>query len=173
LRVAVQGLGRVGHSLCRQLAGAGARLVVSDLDAERVAAVVAELGAAPVAPDAIFEAEADVLAPCALGDVLDSATVARLRCSVVGGSANNPLTDAAVADELAARRILYAPDIAINAGGVLGATGGEPDILRRRLDGIAALLDGIFARAEHDGISTHAAAERIARERLMAMGGRA
>jgi leucine dehydrogenase len=172
VRVAVQGLGRVGHSLCRQLAAAGARLVVTDLDGERVAAVVRELGAAAVAPDAIFDRSVDVFAPCALGDALDAATVARLDCTIVAGSANNPLADAALADVLAARGILYAPDIAISAGGVLGAAGGDPPIVRARLDGIAALLDGIFARAEKERISTHAAAERIARERFVAMGGR-
>ncbi|MGZ3405194.1 MAG: Glu/Leu/Phe/Val dehydrogenase dimerization domain-containing protein [Polyangia bacterium] len=170
--VAVQGLGRVGHSLCRQLAGAGARLLVTDLDGERVAAVVRELGAVAVGPDAIFERAVDVFAPCALGEVLDAGTVQRLGCAIVGGSANNPLADPALADALAARGILYAPDIAISAGGVLGAAGGDPRVVRARLDSIAALLEGIFARAERERISTHVAAERIARERLVAMGGR-
>ena len=170
--VAVQGLGRVGHSLCQKLAQAGARLVVTDLDRHLVDRVVGELGAAAVAPGAIFDCEVDVFSPCALGDVLDAESVPRLRCAVVAGSANNPLAIPACADLLAARDILYAPDIAISAGGVLGAAGGDGQVVRGRLEGIAALLEGIFARAERDHTSTHAAAERIARERMVAMGGR-
>ncbi|MDB4970259.1 MAG: amino acid dehydrogenase [Myxococcales bacterium] len=170
--IAVQGLGRVGHSLCRQLAAAGARLTVTDLDRARVDAVVAELGAQAVPPETIFDREVDVFSPCALGDVLDDTTVPRLRCAIVGGSANNPLAHPALADLLGARGILYAPDIAISAGGVLGAAGGDERVVRGRLDTIGALLEGIFARAERDRSSTHAAAEQIARERLVAMGGR-
>lgn len=172
VRVAVQGLGHVGRSLCRQLSAAGAWLVVADVDERLAADVASELGAVAVAPEAILDQAVDIFAPCALGDVLTADTVARLRCTVVGGSANNPLADPALADVLAGRDILYAPDIAISAGGVLGAAGGDDAVVRARLDGIAALLDGIFARAEREHVSTHTAAERIARDRLVAMGGR-
>ncbi len=172
VRVAVQGLGRVGRSLCEKLAAEGAQLIVTDLDGERAAAVARELGVVAATPDGIFDRPVDVFAPCALGDVLDAATVARLDCAVVAGSANNPLADDALADVLAARGILYAPDIAINAGGVLGAVGGEPAAVRARVESIGALLEGIFARAVRERVSTHVAAERIARERLQAMGGR-
>ncbi len=174
ISVAVQGLGRVGRALCRELAARGARLVVTDLDSCRVDETVGELGATAVAPEAIFDQAADVFSPCALGDVLDERTVPRLRCSVVSGSANNPLAAPRVADALAARGILYTPDIVANAGGAMAAASGDapPQILRARLDGLAALLDGVCARAERDGISTQAAAERIARERFAAMAGR-
>ena len=174
LRVAVQGLGQVGATLCRLLADAGARLWVTDLDPAAVARVTGALGAVAVAPGAIFDQEVDVLAPCALADALDARTVPRLRCAVVAGSANNQLADPALADVLAARRILYAPDIAISAGGALAAAnlGGDPAALRARLDRLGPLLDGIFARAEREGTSTHVAAERTARERFEAMGGR-
>jgi leucine dehydrogenase len=170
LRVAVQGLGRVGHSLCRWLAEAGARLVVTDVDPERVTAVVRDFGAVAVAPEAIFASPVDVFAPCALGDVIDANTAMQLDCTVVAGSANNPLADDALADVLAARGILYAPDIAMSAGGVLGAAGGDPPVVRARLETLGALLDGIFARAEREHVTPHIAAERIARGRLQAMG---
>jgi len=172
VRVAVQGLGRVGHSLCKKLAAEGAQLIITDVAAARVAAVAEELGATAVAPDAILERSVDVFAPCALGDVLDGETAARLDCSVIAGSANNPLVHPAIADLLTARGILYAPDIAINAGGVLGAAGGDAKVVRARIESIAALLDGIFARAEREHVSTHEAAERTARDRMQAMGGR-
>jgi leucine dehydrogenase len=164
--VAVQGLGRVGACLCKLLRQAGARLIVSDVDGGAVARVVTEVGATAVAPEAIFDQAAAALAPCALGDVLDARTVARLRCAVVAGSANNPLTDARVADALAARNILYAPDIAVNLGAVIAAAcGGDARRERERLDAIAPLLLEVFARAERERVSTLEAAERLARER--------
>jgi leucine dehydrogenase len=177
LRVAVQGLGHVGAALCARLAAAGARLWVTDLDARACARAAARWHAEVVAPDAIFDQDVDVLAPCALADALDATTIPRLRCRVVAGSANNQLADPALADELTRREILWAPDIAINGGGALGAAASISSdagaaTLRARLDTIGALLDGIFARAEREHVSTLAAAERTARERFAAMGGR-
>ena len=176
LTVAVQGLGRVGAALCRLLAQAGARLYVSDLDDDKVRSVAAELRATAVAPEEILGLDVDVVAPCALGDALDAGTVAALRCRVVAGSANDQLADPALADALLRRRILWAPDIAINGGGAIAAAsnvsldsaGGAA--LRARLDSIGALADGIFERAARERTSTLEAAERTAREHLAAMG---
>ena len=173
--VAVQGLGRVGRSLARQLAEAGAHLVVTDLNARLVEETVRELGARAVAPAAIFDEPADVFAPCALADALDESSVERLRCAVVAGSANNQLAHPAIADTLADRGILYAPDLVCNAGGVLGAAMGavsDQASLRTRLDALAGLLDGVLQRAERERISTQEAAERTARDRFRTMGGR-
>jgi len=178
IKVAVQGLGRVGSALCRRLRAAGAQLWITDLDEERRRRLAAELEAVAVAPAEIFALPVDVFAPCALADALDATTVPRLRCRVVAGSANNQLAEPALADELVRREILWAPDIAINAGGAIGAAssvsldeaGGAP--LRARLDGLGALLTGIFERATRERTSTLAAAERTARERFAAMGGR-
>src|SRR5207253_9324402 len=107
----------VGHALCRLLHAAGARLIVTDLNAQLTGQVARELGASAVAPEAIFDQAADVFAPCALADALDERTVPRLRCAVIAGSANNQLADPRLAGVLAERGILYAPDIVINAGG--------------------------------------------------------
>ncbi|HZS35322.1 MAG TPA: Glu/Leu/Phe/Val dehydrogenase dimerization domain-containing protein [Polyangia bacterium] len=174
LRVAVQGLGHVGGALCRELARAGAQLVVADVDAGAVSAIARELGARAVAPEEIFDQPADVFAPCALADALDDGTVPRLRCAVIAGSANNQLAHPRIADALAARDILWAPDIVANAGGVIASAsrGGDERVLRARLDGIGALVEAVFARAERERISTHEAAERTARERLAGAGGR-
>ena len=175
VKVAVQGLGHVGAALCAQLAAAGARLWVADVDGAAVARAVAKSGAIAVAPAAIFDADVDVFAPCALADALDRDTIARLRCSVVAGSANNQLAELGLADDLRGRRILYAPDIVSNAGGAMGAAcavGADGATLHARLDSLGALLDGVFDRAEREDTSTQVAAERIARERFAAMGGR-
>jgi leucine dehydrogenase len=168
LRVAVQGLGRVGRRLCHHLAAHGAQLFVSDLDERLVRAAQHELEAIAVRPDAIVEQEVDVLAPCALGDVLDVPTIRRLRCGVVAGSANNQLADSAAADMLAERGILYAPDIVVNAGGVLGAVGGDERTVRARVETIGPLLEQVIERARRDRISTQRAAEDLARERMRA-----
>jgi leucine dehydrogenase len=170
--VALQGLGRVGLALGRSLAEAGARLVVTDLDARLTAEVARELGALAVEPDAIYDTLAQVFSPCALADALDGETAARLRCAVVAGSANNQLAEPRIADLLAARGILYAPDFVVNAGGVLAAAGLDESQLRARLDGIGALLVAVFARAERDRVSTHEAAEQMARARFADQGGR-
>jgi leucine dehydrogenase len=173
--VALQGAGSVGRALARRLAAQGARLVIADLD-ERVARETArELGARAVAPDVIFDQDADVFSPCALGGVIDERVAARLRVKVIAGAANNPLTDARVADALEARGILYAPDLVAGAGGVIGAAFGErgdPAVLRARLDALGPLLESVFARARREHVSTHVAAERLAREQWIALGGR-
>jgi leucine dehydrogenase len=171
--VAVQGLGAVGRALCGELHRAGARLVVTDLDERLVEEAVHTLGAHALAPEAIVGAKVDVFAPCALGDAIDGDTLPRLRCQVVAGSANNPLAAPELADALAARGILYAPDFVINSGGVVSAASGSapPSRVRERVESIAALLDFVFDRAEREHVSTHVAAERTARERFAALMG--
>jgi len=119
VRVAVQGVGQVGFALCGLLHAEGASLVVSDLESHRVERVCRELGARTAAPQEILFQDVDVLAPCALGGVIDAQAVPKLRARLVAGAANNVLADPALADALAARDILYAPDYLINAGGII------------------------------------------------------
>ncbi len=119
VRVTVQGVGKVGGALARLLAAEGARLRLSDLDAGRAAALAAELGAATVPADEVLADPCDILAPCAMGGVLSPATVDLLRCRWVVGSANNQLSDDAVAGLLAERGIGYVPDFVANAGGLI------------------------------------------------------
>lgn len=116
LRVAIQGLGKVGYALAEQLHAAGAELLVSDLDPGRVQLAVEQLGARPVASEALLSTACDILAPCALGHVLTARTVSGLRCSAVAGAAENQLANHQSADALEARGILYAPDYVINSG---------------------------------------------------------
>ncbi|MGZ0186819.1 MAG: Leu/Phe/Val dehydrogenase, partial [Alphaproteobacteria bacterium] len=119
LTVAVQGLGAVGWSLAEQLHEAGAELIVADIRTDAVDKAVADLGATAVSVDGIYDAQADVFAPCALGAVLNDGTIPRLKVSVVAGSSNNQLARAHHGVELRRRKILYAPDYAINAGGII------------------------------------------------------
>jgi len=170
-QVVVQGAGGVGAVLVRLLAEAGASVGVADIDADRAAAVAAETGARVVPADGVLSEACDVLAPCALGGVLNSETIGSLRCRIVAGAANNQLATREDGDRLHAAGILYAPDFVINAGGVLHVVGLEMEgWSRERLDdelaGIGRTLTEIFRVADAEGISTEAAAERLAARRL-------
>lgn len=122
LTVAVQGVGQVGYHLCRLLHKEGVALVIADVNADSVARAVAEFGARAVAPEEVLYAQADIVAPCALGAILTPASVARLQTSIVAGAANNQLETDAVGDVLKSRGILYAPDYVINSGGIINVS---------------------------------------------------
>jgi leucine dehydrogenase len=169
--VLVQGLGDVGARLAEQLAVAGARVLVSDIDAARAAGAAERLGAEIVAPEDAIGAEVDVYAPCAVGGTLNAASIPLLRCRIVAGCANNQLAEPEDADRLRAAGILYAPDFVINAGGVLHAWGGEllgwsTEAIAERHRGLGDTLVEIYEQADADDVSTHEAAERLARDRV-------
>lgn len=170
--VAVQGLGHVGYELCRLLAAAGVVLYVADLDRTQLAKAGKEFGATVIDPNAVYDLDVDVFAPCALGSVINDDTIPRLRASIVAGSANNQLAEPRHGEALAKAGILYAPDYAINAGGIINIANEGPDYSRERafdqVAGIYETLLEIFSRAESDGIATNAAADRIAAQRLKA-----
>lgn len=176
--VAVQGVGSVGYKLCRRLAARGAKLIVADVSPAAARRAGAAFGADTVAPEAIFDADAEVFAPCALGAAIDDDTVGRLRCAVVAGSANNQLREARHGEALRARNVLYAPDYAINAGGMIALTlhlhpdGFSPERARARTRAIGRTLAEIFARADREGTAPGAVADRIAKERIARPAGR-
>ena len=169
--VLVQGVGDVGGRLAEQLAEAGARVLVSDIDAGRASSLAGRIGAEIVSPDDAIATECDVYAPCALGGTLSAETIPLLRCSVVAGCANNQLAEPEDGERLREAGILYAPDFVINAGGVLHAWGREglgwtPEQVEERHAALGETLAEIYVRAEADGIATADAAEQIARTRI-------
>jgi leucine dehydrogenase len=174
LTVSVQGLGHVGYYLCRHLATEGAHLVVTDIDEERVARVVREFGATPVAPDVIYDAEANVYAPCALGATINDGTIPRLKVEIVAGAANNVLAEPRHGTALHERGILYAPDYVINAGGLINVyrelQGWTQDQAMRKAGEIFDTLVGLFRLSEEEGIPTYQAADRIAERRIEEIG---
>lgn len=117
--VAIQGCGRTGYELAKRLHHAGAKLLVSDTDVTRVKRVVDDFGATPVAPDEILRTKADILAPCALGGVINDETIPQLSVEIVVGSANNQLLEDRHGERLHELGILYVPDYVANAGGVV------------------------------------------------------
>jgi leucine dehydrogenase len=173
--VAVVGLGRVGGKLARLLADEGASLVVADVD-EGKRALADELGARWTDPDSALTAEGDVLAPCALGGVLDDDTVPALKCRVVAGAANNQLAADAIAVQLADRGIVWAPDFVANAGGIINIsveleeTGYDAARAEERVRGVSDTTRMVFDHAEATGATTLAAAMEIARRRLAEAG---
>jgi leucine dehydrogenase len=165
--VLVQGAGAVGAVLVKLLQEDGADVLVSDVDEARARAT----GATVVAPDDVYDTACDIYSPCAVGGTLSSKTIPRLRCRIVGGSANNQLAEREDARRLHERGILYAPDFIINAGGIIqlylledrGAT--EEEMLRA-LHGVGNTLRDVFRRGGDPAEAAEAlAAERIAQKR--------
>jgi leucine dehydrogenase len=169
--VAVVGLGHVGEPLARGLARAGARLVLADIDPAKQA-LARELGALWRAPQEALLAEVDVLAPCAMGGVLDGALARAAQAQVICGSANNQLADERVAELLAARGILYAPDFIANAGGLINVAleleGYDRELAQSRIDGIELVLGEILDHSSSASTTPLAAAEELARRRIAA-----
>jgi leucine dehydrogenase len=172
--VSIQGCGHVGRALAKELHAVGATLVVSDIDAERVASVVKEFGARGVAPDEIYSAKADVFAPCALGGIINDRTLAVLKTEIVAGGANNQLLEQRHGDELERRGVLYAPDYVANAGGVINVygelAGWEPARSLQKASEIYDTILSVFETAKREGIATYVAADRVAERRLHSVG---
>ncbi|XXY14649.1 Glu/Leu/Phe/Val dehydrogenase dimerization domain-containing protein [Sorangium sp. So ce216] len=168
--VALQGCGSVGSRLAAELHRTGARLIVADVEAERARHVAAELGASVAPPGEIASVQADIFAPCALGGVFDDSAVQALRAEIVAGAANNQLLEPRHGDALAARGVLYVPDVVANAGGVLS---GGADLfgwsraeVERRVHAIHDTVLLVLEMAKADGAPPHLAAERLAEQRL-------
>lgn len=172
VRVAVQGVGNVGGSLCRMLVDAGAKLVIADRDARRVRLLENVLGATPCSTDQIHAANADVFAPCALGSALNAETIDGLQAAIVCGAANNQLADDRFGEMLKARGVLYAPDYVVNAGGIISVSaewlGESRASVDERVRRIPKRLADVLDRAEAERTPTHAAADSIVEEQLAA-----
>jgi leucine dehydrogenase len=169
--VCVIGLGHVGSRVARRCAASGARLLLADVDQHK-RALAEQLGARWLSPETALVAECDVLAPCALGGVLNEDTVPQLRCRVIAGAANNQLAHDAIAELLQARGILWAPDFIVNAGGLINIAqeleGYNAARARERVRGIADVLARVFDEADAIGATPLTAAMELARQRLAA-----
>jgi len=169
--VAVQGVGHVGYYLCEDLHAEGARLTVTDIDAERVQRCVDDFGAEAVEPDEIYAVDADIFAPCALGAVVNDETLDVFSFDIVAGAANNQLASGERHGRaIQEKGILYAPDYAINAGGLINVygelNGWTPQRSKGKAGDIYTTLLRIFETADAEGIPTSEAADRVAEERI-------
>lgn len=174
VHVAVQGVGHVGMHLCRQLHEAGASLSVADVDPLKCERAARELGAKIVPLEDVFATECDVFAPCALGSALSDQTIPRLRCRIVAGAANNQLAEARHGEDLRQRGIVYAPDYAINAGGLINVAqevaGYDEASVRTRTLRIYDTIFEILERAQRAECATSRIADAMVEERLAAKG---
>jgi leucine dehydrogenase len=170
VKVAVQGLGHVGYRVAKYLHEAGAELWVTDIDEEKTQQVAKEFGATAVRPQEIYDVEADVFAPCALGAVINDETLPRLRVKIVAGAANNQLAEPRHGEELMKRGILYAPDYVINAGGVIDVhyerVGHDRDKMVKHVEGIYDTLLEIFRVVDRDKLPPGVVADGLAEERF-------
>ena len=168
--VAVQGLGHVGYYLCKLLHEEGARLIVTDMDAEKVDRVVREFGASAVGTDDIYSAKADVFAPCALGAVINDDTLDVLQMEIIAGGANNQLAEDRHGDELKRRGITYAPDYVVNGGGLINAHGElsrwSMEQAHQKVEEIYGTILGVLEIARDEGVPSYKAARRLALRRI-------
>lgn len=170
--VAVQGLGSVGSNLSEYLFWAGANLIFSDSDSKKMERLAVQYGAKTMPAGAILSAECDILAPCALGGIINDQTIPQFRCKAIAGGANNQLLRDSHAQVLKERGILYAPDFVINAGGLLNVAaeleeeGYRPTCPRAKIAKIYDCLLAIYEIAEKSRDSTHMAALSLAEYRI-------
>jgi leucine dehydrogenase len=171
VKVAIQGLGGVGHHLCGLLAADGAELFVADVQPSAVQRAREQFKAHPVPADEVLALDVDVFSPCALGAVLNSKSTPRLRARIVAGAANNQLAQDEDGAALQAAGVLYAPDYVINAGGIISVSreyhGGASEAqVIADIHAIPARLIEIFERARRENRTTNQVADQMARERL-------
>ena len=167
-------MGKVGYAFVRQLVEERCRVTVADVVPAAVERAVADFGVEAVAVEKIHTLECDIYAPCALGGALNVATIPELRCAAVCGCANNQLAEPGCDKALAEAGILYAPDYCVNAGGIINISEELRGYSRERAEnGLRHIYDAtlaVFARAEAEGITTAAAADRLAEARIDAVG---
>jgi len=165
----IAGLGHVGANLARRLADAGAEIAVTDID-PRKREFADSLGAAWLEPGDALEAECDIVSPCAVGGAISSSNIDRLRCRAICGAANNQLADDSLAETLASRGILCAPDFIANAGGLINVYREVNSFSSARAAelalGIETTMGEVLARADAAATTPLHAARELARERL-------
>lgn len=170
--VAVQGLGHVGYALAEHIAKAGGQLIVADINDAVLTKAESELGAKRVGVSDIHAAQADIFAPCALGGAINALTLPRLKAKAVVGAANNQLASRDMAQGLADREILFAPDYVVNAGGIINVAAEvsghyDPAWVRGKLDELDETIDDVLRAAASKGQLPVDVADAMARERMM------
>jgi len=167
IRVAVQGVGKVGYDLCRQLHAAGASLVISDVNEQNLARAQTEFNAQIIPVDQIITTDVDVLSPCAMGAILDARSIPEIKASIIGGAANNQLATEEDGQRLFERNILYAPDYVINAGGIISVSseymgGKSKSDVSAQIALIAGRLSDIFVSSDKHKLPTNVIADSMA-----------
>ena len=175
LKVAVQGVGHVGQYLVKHLVEEGAIVTVTDIHQDTLAKVVSDFGVSVVAPNDIYDVDMDIYAPCALGATINDDTLMRLKCGIIAGAANNQLADETKHGQvLMEKGIVYAPDFAINAGGVINCfsevSGNSLEWSKQKAQEIYQTVSEILVRSSAQQIPTYRVANQMAEERIVQKG---
>ncbi|MEI6020408.1 MAG: Glu/Leu/Phe/Val dehydrogenase [Bacteroidota bacterium] len=170
-KVLVQGIGHVGEVLVGHLTKEGAKVFINDISEERLKAVADTYKAEVVSADKMFDLDIDVYAPCALGATVNDATLAKLKCKIICGAANNQLANEVIHGEAVGKQgILYAPDYVVNAGGIINVyyelEGYNRERAMRHAEGIYNTTFNLFQLAKKEGIPTYMAANHLGEQRL-------
>ncbi len=173
--IAVQGAGNVASFVCDHLAKEGAKITVTDIYEEKAKAIVERTKATYVHPDKIYDVDADIFCPCALGAILNDETILRLKVKIVAGGANNQLADEHKHGQMLIKRgIIYAPDYAINAGGLISVAneleGYTHERAMKQAEGIYDTIQKIFEISKQENIPTYEASNRLAEKRIAHVG---
>ncbi len=174
--VAIQGMGNVGYWLAKYLHDQGAKLMYADVNPRRIARVMEEFGGSVLEGDEFYRASCDVLAPCAIGGIINPRTIPMVRAPIIAGGANNQLDDESRDGEaLSERGITYAPDYVINAGGLINVYSELKGYGREKAMTDAAnifnTVKRIINKAKGENATTVRAANRVAEERIEAVQG--
>jgi len=175
IRVALQGLGSVSHSLLGHLVKEGAVVTGCDVEKEAIDRARNEYGIEIVSPEAIYDVDCDVFSPSALGAVINKETIPRIKAKVIAGAANNQLATEQDGKVLHEKGVIYAPDYVINGGGLINiyhekmVQGGyNHDDAFKHVAEIHQTMDQIIDRSKRDNIPTFIIADHIAEERVEA-----
>ncbi|MBI2720933.1 MAG: Glu/Leu/Phe/Val dehydrogenase [Bacteroidetes bacterium] len=170
-KVLVQGVGHVGEVLVGYLTKDGAKVYVNDISEERLKDVAGKYGVVVVKAEEMFDLDIDIYAPCALGATVNDDTLAKLKCKIICGAANNQLANEHIHGQAVLKQgILYAPDFVVNAGGIINVYYELEGYNRERaLSHAEKIYDttwNIIQMAKKEGIPTYVAATRIAEQRI-------
>lgn len=166
LRVAIQGTGQVGYHLAKELHERGAQLTVTDVNPRAMERCADEFGARIIPSEEIYQVRCDLFSPCALGAVINDATIRRFDTRIIAGAANNQLEAPHHGQLLQQRGILFVPDYVINAGGLIFVMLSNPIEREQKLQSMMQMLDLLFRRSAEDGIPSFWQADIMAEEIL-------
>ena len=171
VRVLIQGVGKVGHALAKLLHDAGAKIIVSDINADLVKATTDLIPSATVVdPENVYSTDCDVFAPCSLGGILNHKTIPQLKCKIVAGGANNQLGNKNDGQLLLERDIIYAPDYVINSGGLIFAaavySGQDIEKVNYKTENIYSVLKDIYRVSKEKNMPTNLVADQLAKEKI-------
>lgn len=170
LKVAVQGIGHVGYSLASMIKEAGGEVWVTDTNPKAIEKAQKEFGAKFVALEDIYELDCDIFSPCARGAILNEVTIPKLKYKAIVGAANNQLATTQDGIRLHERGILYAPDFAVNSGGIINifveSQGYDQKKALKKTEEIYLTMKEVFERSKRTNKPTFEVADHLAEERL-------